>query len=36
MARDLSEVFAEYAGMSGLTKAEAEQALARRGRPPPR
>ncbi len=31
MARDLSEVFAEHAGVSGLTKAEAEQALARRG-----
>jgi hypothetical protein len=31
MARDLSEVFAEHAGISGLTKAEAEQALARRG-----
>src|SRR5215475_11512728 len=33
MARDLSEVFAEHAGISGLTKAEAEQALARRGPP---
>jgi hypothetical protein len=31
MARDLSEVFAEHAGISGLTKAEAEQGLARRG-----
>ncbi len=31
MARDLSEVFAEHAGLEGLTKAEAEQALARRG-----
>jgi hypothetical protein len=31
MARDLSEVFAEHAGVSGLTKAEAEHALARRG-----
>jgi hypothetical protein len=32
MARDLSEVFAEHAGISGLTKAEAEQALAHRAR----
>ena len=31
MARDLSEVFAEHAGLEGLTKAEAEQALVRRG-----
>jgi hypothetical protein len=31
MARDLSEVFAEHAGLEGLTKAEAEQELARRG-----
>jgi hypothetical protein len=31
MARDLSEVFAEHARISGLTKAEAEQALARQG-----
>lgn len=31
MARDLSEVFAEHAGLEGMTKAEAEQALSRRG-----
>ena len=31
MARDLSEVFADHAGVSGLTKAELEMALARRG-----
>ncbi|KJK51662.1 hypothetical protein UK23_05940 [Lentzea aerocolonigenes] len=32
LARDLSEVFADHAGLTGLTKAEAEQALARYGR----
>jgi hypothetical protein len=31
MARDLAEVFADHAGLSGLTKAEAEHALAHRG-----
>jgi hypothetical protein len=31
MARDLSEVFADHAGLAGLTKAEVEQILARYG-----
>ncbi|TQM43904.1 hypothetical protein [Pseudonocardia cypriaca] len=31
LARDLSEVFADHAGLTGLTKAEAEQALAKYG-----
>jgi hypothetical protein len=31
VARDLSEVFADHAGLSGMTKAEVERAMARRG-----
>lgn len=31
VARDLSEVFADHAGLTGMTKAEVERAMARRG-----